>query len=1427
MRIICRLLPLLMFAAIQYCASENSSHPFSNNEPTANPLGQFDLLDEFPAIQDAFTNTDEIEQQTINPYDFNQYLADGIAPVVNHLTAILPFINNMRNPLVDMMSLTKDMVYSLINQDSLDNDSYNDYTVNFYDFLEDASEADLKLADELLPILQKTVGYIKDIHGSEIETVMDDLLAFLQQTEWPSLKSELPLLQEGLGKLLVRTNSTIYDGVTDTKLGKAVDGMDILLAGVRDIAQNDAVARDALYDVIRELGSVLTAKVGTKEFKDILRELMINVEDYATQGGSVYSSNTSYCNDSSGVGTGYYVNTELRNALKLMLPSLKLLFFRAKGSWETRPDYSIVRDTTNGEAPVEMLAKALYDLKRCDIDFSSYQLEPSLKRMVEYNGLGQPRSSATYKVSYLDHLLYTLKMANEFGFLTRKVNTSPYNDALEPYQNNYRSGFENSGNLGGLTARLHGRPVDGIMTVNDSLYAMTSGQKEGRSSSQNFTMWWLGAYNLALDVRLSGGEWDGKTGGMVTSTTLWNRGQGDYVYRNKSQFTTGEANNYKFYLGSDFPTLALLSGASVGDAGIPNGGRSGITPTSNDTTIGGSNDFRTFYPYVGNGLGELNTGRWTMGWIARACWEGEGPYYYDPAKAGKTVPTVVISGTTYTVYYRADGRIYALKNTNTGAFFYPDDGGNDVKDPSNTQLGTYWLRENRYKAVWETDHYLIRSTNISYHDDANHSPTGWTGYYAPNKVVGSGSSGLNRYRMHSLQGTTGRGQYTDDLDAFASNSGALKFWEKIAENDPARACASQEEAMFRNFQWLMLEKKFVFIMPMTSFVRIQAVALGMCTMNLYIDAPVFTIIEGNGLVGIATAKKGSNVGVWVIKGTEGTDIDRTQYTGGPNYGDSFELGDGRLWVLVKEDSSYDNIIGITDGDYVDLGTIWNTILGGGNVLPNAIGENIVAVGRLGFLQSSYVASNASGTTWSNAWNIRNKLLPVVVALAGSLHGKSYYEPPASGYWYNFSSTNHKYPMKYLSDAISALASPLVRYYKTPYTGATTGWFVPQMEVATFTGYTNNFGFLTPRPISSAIDFKPKSGLRTVANLLTENTTAATDGLIPALANTNFVSKLIAFLQLAGQYGTGVPAIYTDIDKTSSDYTKWSARRKIFYGLEQIMARTKSSKSIEYTNNYGTTLSYPSWFFTKGSDDVDVDIALDEIIGADSLEKGIAVFVDYRDPSSSKYKGYTWNNFNKLIRGAGELLSETGTTNGNYCITDNVINVLDKSLTGFAVTDAHLKSLRHTLGTQMYQYKSGGWTIPNSLKNMVTSTLPAVLAPYDSRYLELLTVGSNLLKDNGWVDYVITNIHSSWSWEAIINDLYGLLNHTALTDPNSKFYDGLCERLTYFHLRMTDGDPDNDIYMQGSIFSTPESRAIDYLYSNEFDPFGALGEILSK
>lgn len=84
----------------------------------------------------------------------------------------------------------------------------------------------------------------------------------------------------------------------------------------------------------------------------------------------------------------------------------------------------------------------------------------------------------------------------DLAFLTKTSD-----GASEPYNNDQD---------GHCSVRKHGEPTAGIITINDSLYSMVSHAKEARSSSQNCTIGWLGAYNLALDVwAVVSQTWDG------------------------------------------------------------------------------------------------------------------------------------------------------------------------------------------------------------------------------------------------------------------------------------------------------------------------------------------------------------------------------------------------------------------------------------------------------------------------------------------------------------------------------------------------------------------------------------------------------------------------------------------------------------------------------------------------------------------------------------------------------------------------------------------------------------------------------------------------------------------------------------------------------------------------------------------------------
>ena len=441
--------------------------------------------------------------------------------------------------------------------------------------------------------------------------------------------------------------------------------------------------------------------------------------------------------------------------------------------------------------------------------------------------------------------------------------------------------------------------------------------------------------------------------------------------------------------------------------------------------------------------------------------------------------------------------------------------------------------------------------------------------------------------------------------------------------------------------------------------------------------------------------------------------------------------------------------------------------------------------------------------------------------------KSHYEPPAVGnprpYWYNFTDAdNHRYPLKHLRDMIGMLASPLMRHYKTPYSGATVGWWVPQMQDEHGRGI---YAFFTPKPIDGAVNFYPKDSLRSTAQVLTEsgpNSTALADGLIPALASTGMTTKLMALLQHLG----GSTGVYADVDKTSDDYSQWGARRKMFYGLEQIVTNIKASKSIELTRNYyGVT--YPAWMFTVDEDrgDISLDTILDEVVGSDTLARGLAVFVDYRDPSHAKYKaGWNWNNFTKLVTAQGELMSTGGTTAGQYCILEDVISLTDSMLTSFEASPAQLRALRHTLGIVVTedQDQDEDWEYPDDLSNILLNELPEILEVNAGHNEEFLTFMQYFLEPDGFVEYLVDHMSSSYSFSEIIPQLYEFLGDDIIAQPNSPLWRDLTDLILDLCIVMGGDEPAwFDDYFQDN---GPNFNHSGQAYP---DPYGAMGELLSR
>ena len=589
-------------------------------------------------------------------------------------------------------------------------------------------DASLNMKPDVYMLLYKTLGYFDEryVQTGQVETVMTDLRTFLADASGQTFTTLLLNLQEGLGKILLRADSTIrYNdpldpqggahGIEDTKLGNAVSGVDYLLHGITDMiatanTYDGDVARQNLYDMLREIGMLVRSlKGGSEPYYPAFKNLLKNLDNYYTIGTGTNTYDTSAVYNHQTVGTtwgtdNYYVNAELRNSLKEMWPSLAKLFIRERDDASDNSDYSIIRNSataaSNSRSTVEVLARTLHQLKIAGIDYSdtaNHALEPSLKRLVQYNAFGNTRPS-TYNVSFLDHLLFTIGAGYNFGYLTRPVD--PPGVSGEPYSNRPSPGFGAGMNP---ASYQHGAATGGILTLNDSLYALTNGGLHVTAVACSMITVldnWTDSYNLGMAIRTQ---------------------QGPMVWRSSAPFNMPPSANNQFYIGYDYPSLLLLPAGAAGDAGIPNGGQKAITPTDDSATPStnaavSSNDFRTYFPKVADGVGDLNTGTWIFSWIARACWDGAGPYYATTIPADKPATktfTMPVNGSrTVNIYYKPNGEEYAYvyKSSTPWEYYYPDKTtsgyGNDAQDPNDT--ATPKQRYNRYRDTLKSDYYMLQ-----------------------------------------------------------------------------------------------------------------------------------------------------------------------------------------------------------------------------------------------------------------------------------------------------------------------------------------------------------------------------------------------------------------------------------------------------------------------------------------------------------------------------------------------------------------------------------------------------------------------------------------------------------------------------------------------------------------------------------------------
>ena len=566
----------------------------------------FDLLDDYPSLYDLVNHLD---QQTVNLH-LGDVVNNRIDEYIVQSKDTNRLIGHPDRPVQHALQKVRNMLNRIINQDSMDYttpDPETNYASDLFQFIETARDLDLDLTGDILSIARKTGQYELDTHDAL--TVKNLLLDNIDLMLDNDLKDELDSNFETIGKLLLQADYNIWlaggpagalreerddivSGDYNTGLGNSVQGVNALLMALNSIAKDENV-RDDLYDVIREVGNIFGSHLdtagGEKGPKEIIKNIIETAEDYFTVGGAHHADQSVgiplYNGDPNSTTT--YANSELTRLLLAMQVGNLGLLARAD-----RPESLIsavdptkaVTDTnysplTNNPNKNYVLDRFIKNLQYIEFDPEAANIEETIYDLIRFDTYGRDRkTSGAYATSYLEQFLF-LSAASQGGGWNDGGQNGEVTDGADP---NMEHG--------------HGMSVEHV-TFNDSLFAMGGSETCG-----------MNTYGLAF-------------------TDLNNR-----ISRStKTRFSRSNRTTYRFAYNVNWPAQKFMSGAAHGDVGTP------VDGNLNGNQYSGDNQYT---PFTADGFGDTNMSRYTLYWMVRGCWNGEGPYYYDPSKAGKSVDTV-------------------------------------------------------------------------------------------------------------------------------------------------------------------------------------------------------------------------------------------------------------------------------------------------------------------------------------------------------------------------------------------------------------------------------------------------------------------------------------------------------------------------------------------------------------------------------------------------------------------------------------------------------------------------------------------------------------------------------------------------------------------------------------------------------------------
>ncbi|PJZ59261.1 hypothetical protein [Leptospira barantonii] len=364
---------------------------------------------------------------------------------------------------------------------------------------------------------------------------------------------------------------------------------------------------------------------------------------------------------------------------------------------------------------------------------------------------------------------------------------------------------------------------------------------------------------------------------------------------------------------------------------------------------------------------------------------------------------------------------------------------------------------------------------------------------------------------------------------------------EIPKTDVQRAVDSDEEAFYKNLQWLMYEKRFVAVLP----VRAKLAA------TVAFEEALFITGIGNGLVGMLNLKPNclpsacaTDNGRWTIdngnyvKTYSAAGSDLTYLSNTP--GDSVMLLEG--WGFGADGQQAFQVTFVYPA-------LWSLIVPNPELiygmLPPVISLNVPVLERLGFTTATRVIPDLVNANWSQ----RNTLTPLVVALAKAM------DDQVSGQ----QTAGFKNPYTLLTGLAEILSRPLVFY--GPDTTATnpTNPSPPSFTQVRTVGMADGFR----NPIASTMEYFPMTSsgpqeYRTLISVLSENTRRFQDGALNLIGKTQLLTGLVKFL---GQLG--LPA-------------NVNVKTKVFNGLKLVMGEIKLNAETPTVTQFNIEVKFTEW-----------------------------------------------------------------------------------------------------------------------------------------------------------------------------------------------------------------------------------------------------------